>query len=156
MKAISRQERLALTLCFDKFCGTLPSPLHFTITKMLKKPHSTTDLHHSSRQKQQEYKEGHRSVQWWRVMLHVHTFWVRNHFIPLMWWPNTDSRLNKPMMLPRNKLLIHYVVMSPVHDVMVRVNVTSMYPPLENLELRCVSLLILSCSLNSNASDLPH
>jgi hypothetical protein len=26
------------------------SPLHFTITKTLNKPHSTTDLHHSSRQ----------------------------------------------------------------------------------------------------------
>jgi hypothetical protein len=53
-KAISVQERLALTLRIDKFYDTLLSPLHFTITKMPKKPHNTTDLHHSSRQKHQE------------------------------------------------------------------------------------------------------
>jgi hypothetical protein len=46
-KAISVQERLALTLRFDKFYDTFLSPLHFTITKMLKKPHNTTDSHHS-------------------------------------------------------------------------------------------------------------
>ena len=53
-KAISVQERLALTLRFDKFYDTFLSPLHFTITKTLKKPHRTTDSHHSSRQKHQE------------------------------------------------------------------------------------------------------
>jgi hypothetical protein len=53
-KAISVQERLALTLRFDKFYDTFLSPLHFTITKTPKKPHSTTDSHHSSRQKHQE------------------------------------------------------------------------------------------------------
>jgi hypothetical protein len=36
---------------FDKFYDTFPSPLHFTITKTLKKPHGTCVLHHSSRQK---------------------------------------------------------------------------------------------------------
>jgi len=34
--AISVQERLALTLRFDKFYDTSLSPLHFTITKTLK------------------------------------------------------------------------------------------------------------------------
>jgi len=63
-KAISVQERLALTLRFEKFYDTFLSPLHFTITKTLKQPHSTTDLHLSSRQKHQECKEGQRSGQW--------------------------------------------------------------------------------------------
>jgi hypothetical protein len=53
-EAISVQERLALTLRFGKFYDTFLSPFHFTITKTLKKPHSTTDSHHSSRQKHQE------------------------------------------------------------------------------------------------------
>ena len=53
-KAISVQERLALTLRFDKFYDTLLSPLHFTVTKTLKKPHNTTDSHYCSRQKHQE------------------------------------------------------------------------------------------------------
>jgi hypothetical protein len=38
----------------DKFYDILLSPLHFTITKTPKKPHSTTDSHKSSRQKHQE------------------------------------------------------------------------------------------------------
>jgi hypothetical protein len=49
-KANSVQERLALTLRFDQFYDTFLSPLHFTITKTLKKPHSTADSHHSLRQ----------------------------------------------------------------------------------------------------------
>jgi len=53
-KAISVQERLALTLRFDKFYDTSHSPLHITITKTLKKPYNTTDSHHSSRRKHQE------------------------------------------------------------------------------------------------------
>jgi len=53
-KANSVQERLALTLSSDKFYDTFLSPLYFTITKMLKKLHNTTDSHHSSRQKHQE------------------------------------------------------------------------------------------------------
>jgi hypothetical protein len=53
-KAISVQESMALTLLFDKFYDTYLSPLHFTVTKTLKKPHSTTDLHHSTRWKHQE------------------------------------------------------------------------------------------------------
>jgi hypothetical protein len=48
-KAISVQERLALTLRFDRFYDTSLSPLHITVTKTLKKPHNTTDSHHSSR-----------------------------------------------------------------------------------------------------------
>jgi len=42
-KTISVQERLKLTLRFDKFYDTFLSPLHFAITKTLKKPHNTTD-----------------------------------------------------------------------------------------------------------------
>ena len=53
-KAISVHESLALTLRFDKFYDTFLSPLHFTITIRLKKPHNTTHSHHSSRQKHQE------------------------------------------------------------------------------------------------------
>jgi hypothetical protein len=53
-KAVSVRERLALTLRFDKFYDTFLSPLHFTITKTLNKPHITTDSHRSSRQKHQE------------------------------------------------------------------------------------------------------
>jgi len=53
-KAISVQERLALTLRFDKFYYTFLSPLHFTITKTLKKPNNTADSHRSSTQKHQE------------------------------------------------------------------------------------------------------
>ena len=48
-KAISVQERLALTLGFDKFYDTTLSPVHFTITKSLNKPHNTTDWHNSSK-----------------------------------------------------------------------------------------------------------
>ena len=36
-KAVYVQESLAMTLCFDKFYDTFLSPLHFTITKTLKK-----------------------------------------------------------------------------------------------------------------------
>jgi len=43
-----------LFIKFDKFYDTFLSPLHFTITKTPKKPHSSTDSHHSSRQKHQE------------------------------------------------------------------------------------------------------
>jgi hypothetical protein len=53
-KAISVQERLALTLRFDKFYDTFLSPLHFIITKTLKKSHNTTYSHHCSRQKHQK------------------------------------------------------------------------------------------------------
>jgi len=53
-KAISVQERLALTLRFEKFYDTSLSPLHITVTKTLKKTHNTTDSHHFSRQKHQE------------------------------------------------------------------------------------------------------
>jgi len=60
-KPISVQERLVLTLGFNKFVDTFLSPLHFTITKTLKKRHSTTDSHHYSRQKHQERKEEQRS-----------------------------------------------------------------------------------------------
>jgi len=41
-----------------------------------------------------------------------------------------SSTPNKPVPLPRNQLLIRYAVTSPVHTVMIRGNVTSVYPPL--------------------------
>jgi len=41
---------------FDEFYDTFLSPLHFTVTKTLNKPNSTTDSHHSSRQKNREWK----------------------------------------------------------------------------------------------------
>ena len=81
-KAIPVQESLALTLRFDKFYDTFLSPLHFTITNTLKKPHNTTDSHQSSRQKHQEWKEGKRSGRWWRLTLHVQTCSGRNRIIP--------------------------------------------------------------------------
>jgi hypothetical protein len=54
------------------------------------------------------------------VTLHVQTCWDRNLIIPLMRRPNTDSTPNKPVTLPRNKLLIRYAVTSPVHTVTIR------------------------------------
>jgi len=54
-----------------------------------------------------------------------------NHIIPLMRRPNTDSTPNKPVTLPRNKLLIRYAVTSSVYTVTIRCNVTSVYPPLQ-------------------------
>jgi len=118
-KAISVEERLALTLRFDKFYDTFLSPLHFTITKMLKKSQNTTDSHHSSRHKHQEWKEGQRRGWWLRVTLSVQTCSGHNRIIPLTRRPNTDSTPNKPVKLPR-KLLIRFVVTSPVHTLTIR------------------------------------
>jgi hypothetical protein len=59
----------------------------------------------------------------------IHTCSVRNRIIPLMRRPNTDSTPNKPVTLPRNQVLIHYAVTSPVHTVTIRGNVASVYPP---------------------------
>jgi len=56
----------------------------------------------------------------WRVTLQVQTCSGRNCIIPLMRRPNTDSTPNKPVTLPRNQLLIGYVVTSPVHTVTTR------------------------------------
>jgi hypothetical protein len=44
----------------------------------------------------------------------------RNRIIPLMRQPNTDSTSNKPVTLPRNKLLIRYVGTSFVHTITIR------------------------------------
>ena len=95
-------------LRLDKFYDTFFNPPHFTITKTLKKPHNTTDSHHSSRQKHQERKEGQRSGRWWRHTLHVQTCSSRNRIIPLMQRSNTDSRPSKPVTLPHNQLSIRY------------------------------------------------
>jgi hypothetical protein len=85
-------------------------------------------------QKHHEYKEGERGGWWWRVMLHVQNCSGCNRIIPLMRWPNTDSAPNMPVTLLRNQLLTCYVVMDPVHTVMiwcwVHGNITSVYPPL--------------------------
>jgi hypothetical protein len=107
-KGISVQERLALTLRFDKFYDTFLSPLHFTVTKKLKKPHSTTDSHHTSRQKHQEWKERERSGLWWRVTLHVQTCSGRNRIIPLIRRPNTDSTPKKHLTLRGHQSRPHY------------------------------------------------
>ena len=52
--------------------------------------------------------------------MHVQTCSGRNSIIPLMRRPNTDSTPNKPVTLPRNQLLIRYVVTSPVRTVTIR------------------------------------
>jgi hypothetical protein len=46
--------------------------------------------------------------------------------IPLMRRPNTDSALKLPVTLPRNQLLVRYVVTGPVHrhDTVLRYAVT--------------------------------
>ena len=90
---------------FGELYDTLLSLVRFTITKTLKKPHSTTDSHHSSRQEHEEWKEGQRSGLWWRVTLHVQTCSSRNRIIALMWRPNTDSAPNKPVTCWFNRLL---------------------------------------------------
>jgi hypothetical protein len=86
-------------------------------------------------QKHHECKEGERSGRWWCVMLHVQTCSGCNRIIPLMRWPNTNSTPNMPVSLLRNELLICYVVMSPIHTVIIqcyiRGNVTNVYPPLK-------------------------
>jgi hypothetical protein len=88
---------------------------------MLKKPHNTTDSHHYSRQKHQEWKKGQRSEQWWHDTLHIYICSGHNPIIPpLMQQPNTESTPNKPVTLPCNQLLIRYAVTSPVHTVAIR------------------------------------
>ena len=84
----------------------------------------TTEALKASKHKHQEWKEGHRSGRWWRVTLHFQTCSGPNHIIPLMRRPNTDNTPNKPVTLPRDQLLLHYVVTSPVHTVTIRGNVT--------------------------------
>jgi hypothetical protein len=71
-------------------------------------------------QKHNDCKDGETSGRWWRVTLHVQTCSGRNRIIPLMRRPNTDSAPNMPATLPRNQLLIRYVVTSPVHTVTIR------------------------------------
>jgi hypothetical protein len=68
-------------------------------------------------QKHHECKAGERSGRWWRVTLHAHTCPGLNRIIPLMRRPNTNSAPKMPATLPRNQLLIRYVVTSPVHTV---------------------------------------
>jgi hypothetical protein len=70
-------------------------------------------------QKHHECK-GEMSGRWWRVMLHVQICSGRNRIIPLMRRPNTDSAANMPVTLPRNQLLIRYVVTSSDHTVTIR------------------------------------
>jgi hypothetical protein len=105
---------------FDKFYDILPSPLHFTTTKTLKKRHNITDSHHSSRQIYHERKQAESSRQWWRVTFHVQTCSCCNVIIPLMRRPNTDSAPNMLVTLLRKQLLIRCVVTSPVHTVTIR------------------------------------
>jgi phosphoribosyl-AMP cyclohydrolase len=119
-KAISFQERLTLTLRFDKFYDTFPSPLHFAITKTLKKPHNTTDSHHCSRQKHQEWKEGQRSGRLWLVMLQVQTCFRPSRYNPFDGTSKYRTHTEQAVTLPRNQFFIRYVVTSPVHTVTIR------------------------------------
>jgi hypothetical protein len=71
-------------------------------------------------QKHHECEEGGRSRRWWRVTLYVHTCSGRNRIITLIGRTNTDTASNLSVTLPRNQLLICYVVISPVHTVTIR------------------------------------
>jgi hypothetical protein len=72
------------------------------------------------RQKHHECKEGERSGWWWCVTLHIQTCSGRNHIIPLMWRPNTETALSMPVTLPHNQLLIRCMVTSPICAVTIR------------------------------------
>jgi hypothetical protein len=72
------------------------------------------------RKKHQECKDSEGSGRLWRVTLHAQTCSCRNRIIPLMRRPNTDSVPNMPVTLPRNQLLIRYVVTSHVHTVTIQ------------------------------------
>jgi hypothetical protein len=74
----------------------------------------------SGSQKHHECKEGEMSGRWLRFTLHVQTCSGRNHIIPLIRRPNTDSAQNMSVTLPCNQLLIRYVVTSPVHTFTIR------------------------------------
>jgi hypothetical protein len=71
-------------------------------------------------QKHRESKEGERSGRWRRVTLHVQICSGHNRIIPLMRRPNTDSAPDMPVTLPRNQLLIRYIITSPVHVITIR------------------------------------
>jgi len=64
-----------------------------------------------------------------------------------MQWPNTNSTPNKPVTLLRNKLLILYVVTSPVHTVTIRCYGTRKHykfvPTLKDLNIFCVVFVSL-------------
>ena len=49
--------------------------------------------------------------------MHVHTCSGRDRIIPLMRRPNTYNTPSRPVTLPRDQLLMRYVVASPVHTV---------------------------------------
>jgi hypothetical protein len=117
-KAISVQERLELTLRFDKFYDTFVSLLHFTITKRSRNRTTlqirTTLQDRSTRTKRRAEEKSRR---WWRVTLHVQTCSGRKRIIPLIRQPNAYSTPNMLVTLLRNQLLIRYVVTSLVHTV---------------------------------------
>jgi hypothetical protein len=54
-------------------------------------------LHHEVPSLLREPEAGERSGRWWRVTLHFQTDSGRNHIIPLMRRPNTDSPPNMPV-----------------------------------------------------------
>jgi hypothetical protein len=51
--------------------------------------------------------------------VHVQTCSGRNRTIPLMRRPNNDSTPNTPVKLRRKQILINYVIVIPVHTVMI-------------------------------------
>jgi hypothetical protein len=116
-KAISVQASLALTLPFNKFSDTPLSPLHFTITKTLNKPHNTTDSHQSSRQSIRNETKGSRADGGDESRCPCSG---RYRIIPLMRRPNTDSTPNKPVKSRDHK---------SVHTVTIQRYLTSVHPP---------------------------
>jgi hypothetical protein len=71
-------------------------------------------------QKHHECKESERSGLRRRVTFQIQICSGRNRVIPLMRRPNSGSTPNMPVTLPRNQLLIRYVVTCPVHTVTTR------------------------------------
>jgi hypothetical protein len=80
----------------------------------------------------------------------------RNRIIPLMRRPNTDSRPNKPVTLPRNQLLIRYVVTSLVHTVAIRWYAVTLqvcsYPNTAQKMCPITSTCLWECFNNPNSS----
>jgi hypothetical protein len=126
-KAISVQERLALTLRFLASGDSYVSLYHSFLSPL----HSE---HTATKAAQKELT--HRTVVYCvRDTERVHTSSSRNCNIPLMRRANTDTAPNRPVTLHRNQLLIRYGsrVASALsrYGVTLRGNVTSVYAALQ-------------------------
>jgi len=69
-------------------------------------------------------KKGRGAKSGLRVTLHIDTCSSHNRIISLMQQPNTDAEPNTPLTLTRTQLLIHYMVMGPIHNVTIWCYVT--------------------------------